>query len=276
MAEVAAEPRRPKRPRTARPCAASAPLIFVLAVVLLLAGLGPSLATNGANAAPSELIPAYFPPEGFPDAWTTMCESAPAGSTVILNPDDGPVKRQAALYAPPIEFCQQRGDHVIGYVFTKYGKRSLTAVERAIAHYYSWYPAVEGIFLDEMAETPSAKLENYYRQLASYVHERGGLVVGNPGDTATTSWQLAAVNQVVTFEGSATGYSTYEPPGWVSAAQPSQIANIVFGASEAQMESDCVKATEDNAGSVYVTNLPERPNPYQQLPSYWTAEVSRC
>ncbi len=105
----------------------------------------------------------------------------------------------------PMRACEEHGQRVIGYVFTKYGKRRLAAVEKAIGHYYTWYPGVEGIFLDEMAEAPSVKLETYYRQLTSYVHEKGGFVVGNPGDTATTPWQLGAVDQVVTFEGPASG-----------------------------------------------------------------------
>ena len=123
---------------------------------------------------------------------------------------------------------QEHGQRVIGYVYTKYGKRRLATVEKAIAHYYSWYPTVEGIFLDEMAEVPTAKIETYYRQLAAYVHEKGGFVVGNPGDTAATNWQLSAVDQVVTFEGSAAAYATYSPAPWVLAARPQQIANIIF------------------------------------------------
>ncbi len=247
------------------------------ALVLALSGVGWTVAPVQALAAPLELVPAYFGPEGSPDPWDTMCEDAPPGSTVILNPDNGPVKREAKVYAEPMRFCEEHAQRVIGYVFTKYGKRSLNAVERAIAHYYSWYPGVEGIFLDEMAEVPTAKVETYYRRLAEYVHERAGVVVGNPGDTAVTSWQLDDVDTVVTFEGSATSYARYSPPAWVLAARPQQIANIVFGAPEgSQMEADCTKAAEDNTGSVYVTNLPERPDPYEALPSYWTAETETC
>jgi hypothetical protein len=206
-----------------------------------------------------------------------MCEGAPAGSTVILNPDNGPVKKDAKAYAEPMKFCEEHGQRVIGYVYTKYGKRPLATVEKAIAHYYSWYPTVNGIFLDEMTEVPTAKIESYYRQLAAFVHEKGGFVVGNPGDTAATAWQLGAVDEVVTFEGSAAAYAAYSPAAWVLAARPRQIANIIFAASEAsQMEGDCLKAVEENAGSIYVTNLPEKPNPYGSLPSYWTTETARC
>lgn len=230
-----------------------------------------------ARAAALELVPAYFGPEGSADPWHAMCEAAPPGSTVILNPDNGPVKKDAKLYAEPMSFCEERGQRVIGYVYTRYGKRPLATVEKAIAHYYSWYPGLSGIFLDEMAEAPSAKAESYYRRLTAYVHERGGFVVANPGDTAATGWQLGVADVVVTFEGSAAGYAAYSPAAWVLAARPQQIANIIFAASETtQMEADCAKASEDNAGSVYVTNLPERPDPYATLPSYWTTETAYC
>ena len=272
-------PRR-RRPREPLRLAAGLSVRSLASVAVAVTGLWvftAALGVAGALGAPLELVPAYFAPEGSPGPWQTMCEAAPAGSTVILNPNNGPVKRQAKTYAEPIHFCEEHGQRVIGYVFTKYGKRSLGAVERAIAHYYTWYPAVEGIFLDEMAEVPNAKVETYYRQLAVYVHAKGGYLVGNPGDTAATPWQLADVDTVVTFEGSAASYASYSPAPWVLAAQPEQIADIVYDAPEStQMEADCTKAQEENAGSVYVTNLPEKPDPYEALPSYWTAETATC
>jgi Spherulation-specific family 4 len=273
--------RRPSVPSgIVRACASrsSATLALFAAIALIgLAGVATPLGGAQALAAPLALIPAYFGPEGSPDPWRTMCEAAPTGSTVIVNPDNGPVKREAKVYAEPMRFCVDHGERVIGYVYTRYGKRSLATVKKAIAHYYSWYPTVEGIFLDEMAEVPTMKVETYYKQLADYVHEKGGFVVGNPGDTADTSWQLSAVDEVVTFEGSAATFATYSPAPWVLAARAQQIANIIFAAPTAsQMEADCVKANDDNAGSVYVTNLPEKPNPYETLPSYWATEAAGC
>jgi len=249
-----------------------------LAVLLGFVSLGgfAGLASDARGAA-HELVPAYFGPEGSPSQWQVMCEASPPGSTVILNPDNGPVKRQAASYAPVIRYCEERGQKVIGYVYTRYGRRSLSAVKKAISDYYLWYVGVEGVFLDEMAEVQTAKRETYYENLAALVHAKGGLAVGNPGDTASTAWQLNAVDQVVTFEGSAASYETYVPATWVLHARPEQIANIVFSASGvSQMEAVCERSTVDNAGALYVTDLRERPNPYEALPSYWTAETERC
>jgi hypothetical protein len=243
--------------------------VTLTAITLVLAG--------PAFGSLHKLVPAYFAPEGSPDPWQTMCEPADAGSVAILNPNNGPVKRQASLYLPAMSYCAERGWRTIGYVYTRYGRRSLKTVERAIAHYYLWYPTVQGIFLDEMAEAPSAGVDAYYGALEAYVHERGGLVVGNPGDTASSGWQLGYVDQVVTFEGSAADFAGYTPAHWVSEASPSQIANIVFAASGiSAMREACQHAAAGGAGSVFVTDLSEKPNPYATLPSYWAGESEDC
>lgn len=223
-------------------------------------------------AAPRLLVPAYFEPEGSPNPWQTMCAEMPLGSTAIANPYNGPGSAAQSDYSEAIANCQADGQKVIGYVETGYGARNLSEVEAQIADWYAWYPALNGIFLDEMPEEPD---EAYYSALESYVHERGGIVVGNPGETASNGWQLNVADQVVTFEGTASEFATYEPAPWVLAAEPSRIANIVFEA-EATVEA-CSRAEEDNAGSVYVTSLGE-PNPYEALPlpAYWLSETERC
>jgi hypothetical protein len=88
---------------------------------------------------------------------------------------------------------------------------------------------------------------------------------------------LNYVDELVTFEGSAAQYTAYEPSSWVLGAKPEEIANIIFDASgTSQMEAICATARERNAGSLYVTNLAEKPNPYETLPSYWSTEAERC
>ena len=104
---------------------------------------------------------------------------------------------------------------MIGYVYTDYGRRAISKVEKAISDYYSWYPPIEGVFLDEVAEAPSTKIDRYYAKLEALVHGKGGIVVANPGDTASSAWQLALFDTVVTFEGSAASYAAYTPAAWV-------------------------------------------------------------
>jgi len=42
------------------------------------------------------------------------------------------------------------------------------------------------------------------------------------------------------------------------------------------MEADSVKAAQQNTGSIYATNLPQKPNPRATPPSHWTTEASQC
>src|SRR3954469_17809473 len=111
------------------------------ALLAVLASVG-----VGAPAVARLIVPAYFAPEGSPSGWQTMCDPVAAGSIAIVNPRNGPVKKQGPLYAPAIKQCREEGWRVIGYTFTRYGKRKLAAVEKAIARYYLWYAGVEGIF----------------------------------------------------------------------------------------------------------------------------------
>ncbi|HXQ00163.1 MAG TPA: spherulation-specific family 4 protein [Solirubrobacteraceae bacterium] len=218
------------------------------------------------SSSPLLLVPAYFEPD---EGWAGMCGEMPVGSTAIVNPDNGPTAVKLAAYAEAITSCQAQGQRIIGYVYTEYGERSLSTVEAQISDYYAWYPSINGVFLDEMADTPDTA---YYAALESFIHAKGGTVVGNPGDTASTDWQLGVVDQVVAFEGTAASFAHYTPAPWMLAATPSQIAIIVYSASSS---TACSTAAVDNAGSVYFTNLGE-PNPYGALPSFWTSLTSAC
>ena len=128
--------------------------------------------------------------------------------------------------------------------------------------------------------------EAYYKTVYSYIHAKDSEadVIGNPGAAATTAWQLGApaVDEVVTFKGTSAEYATYSPPSWVLHKHSNEIANLVYAAPSTALTTDCKKAESDNAGLLYVTNLPETANPetegnpYEALPSYWTTETETC
>lgn len=257
-----------------RACAAAC--AYALALSALLSVLAAALPARADALGARELVPAYFAPEGSPGPWQAMCKGG-AGSVAILNPNNGPVKRAAKQYGEAVARCAHEGWRVIGYVYTRYGARRLAQVKKAIKDYYLWYAGMDGVFLDEVADAPTPKLDAYYGSISQLVHEKGGIVVGNPGETASTPWQLEYLDTVVTFEGSATEYGSYTPSSWELAAKPQQIANIVYAASTpTRMQEVCSQAEGGGAGFVYVTDLAGRPNPYAALPSYWSAELEGC
>ena len=253
-----------------------------------------SVPAAAASAQPLQLVPAYFSATGTPNPWDTMCGAmgqAGPGSVAILNPANGPGRKADPNFAAALSYCHLEGQRVIGYVYTRYGQRPIAKVEADIDKYFSYYPTIDGIFLDNMADVPTAKAKapckgctmtvaSYYSTLYAYVHDKApGLeVIGNPGDAASTPWQLTTpvADAVVIFEGSSTTYQSFKPPSWVQQVPAGEIANIVYAAPIGSLASDCALATADGAGLVYVTNLALKPDPYAALPSYWTTETATC
>lgn len=239
-----------------------------------------------------ELIPAYFSPGGDPNPWFQMCDNMDAsgyGSTAIMAPA-GDIVRDPS-YVEAIRHCHERGQNVIGYVATGWTQVSLQTAEAEVDAYYSAYPRIDGIFVDEMGNDPSApaqcdgctqSTEQYYQALYSYIHAESSQadVIGNPGIAASTPWQLdsPAADEVVTFEGSSDSLASYTPPAWVLQRRPDEIANLIYGSpSSLQTLADCQAAQSDNAGLVYVTDASGPPdNPWGALPSDWPAERAAC
>jgi hypothetical protein len=267
-------------------------VIVVAALSVMPAASASASTPASASVQPLLLVPAYFSATGTPNPWDTMCgamNQAGSGSVAILNPDSGPGRKANPDYAAALSYCHLEGQRVIGYVYTKYAKRPIAKVEADIDKYFSFYPTIDGIFLDNMAQSPTGKAScrgckmtaaTYYATLYSYVHSKApGLeVIGNPGDPASTPWQLTTpvADAVVIFEGSSATYQSFTPPPWVQQVPPAEIANIVYAAPSSALASDCALATANRAGLVYVTDLALKPDPYEALPSYWTTETATC
>jgi len=260
---------------------------------------GVFLGASGAPPAPGLLIPAYFNPGYEPGkaAWPAMCEkSAPAGSTIVVNPYNGPYTKaffETEHLAKAIETCQEKGYRVIGYVPTDWaeekepepvgeeGEKPLTeaAIKADIAQWYKIYPAINGIFFDQYSSHPET--ESFYAALQEKVQTEGGgsndFVVANPGEPASSGWQLNVASLVVVSESTLGEFEKLELPGWVGLAKQSRIAIVVHNA--ATLGSLCDAAAADNAGTVFVTNWgpgTSEPDEYGKLPTYFSEEVADC
>ncbi len=241
------------------------PLLAVLIVLGVAAG---------SAAAQSIAVPAYFYPGGSPNYWTQLDQAGP-GTLAVLNPSSGPGSGPDPNYLSAVRSAEAAGITVVGYVYTNYGNRSLSAVESDVTKYYSWYP-VQGIFFDQ-ASTSCTK-EAYYAQLNSYVKALSvtAHTVLNPG-TQTDQCYAAAADTLLTFEGTASEYtSSYSAPSWVSSYPASHFWHVIYGASTTSAMATAVQLSKTrNAGYVYVTSA-TLPNPYNVLPtvSYWSTELS--
>jgi hypothetical protein len=259
--------------------------------MLTLALIGAALAPEGAGAAAwgtdnqHQLVPAYFYPDWWNTSndWSRTCDAmnmTGGASTVVMNPVGGPGAAVNPDYAQALGHCHAVGQHVVGYVHTSYGSRPLAGVRADIDAFYALYPSIDGIFVDEMSTDPATR--SYYQSIYADIRGKPGVhqVVGNPGGTPSTSWQLTTpvADILVVFEGTAAQYLDWTPPAWIHGAVASQMSHLVYATpNEATMRQVCARSKTLNAGNMYVTD-DGLPNPWDTLPAgtYWTSSVAAC
>jgi hypothetical protein len=262
-----------------------------LALGLCLPSGSPPAAYGAEVENQHQLVPAYFYPDWYNpgNKWYRMCAAmnASSGSSVaIMNPASGPGTKANTDYKKVLAYCHAKKQKVIGYVATGYGTVDRAKVAAAINKYYSFYPGIDGIFLDEMANDPakaavgSPNARAYYRSLYKHIKARTAgteLVVGNPGAAAKTAWQLAdpAVDIAVIFEGTKAKYATWKAPAWVSTYRATRFSHLVYDTKASSRQQVCAASRTRNAGYLYVTN-DVLPNPWDTLPPYWSQEAPVC
>lgn len=115
----------------------------------------------------------------------------------IVNPDSGPGSGEDALFTKGIEFLQDAGVIVVGYVSTKYAgmnasigqaKHPASLVKKDLQKWYSFYPRIDGIFFDEMARGFDPSIIEYYHSLSRIARSRNALIIMNPGTSIDFRW----------------------------------------------------------------------------------------
>jgi hypothetical protein len=228
-----------------------------------------------AAATESIAVPSYFYPcSSSSCSWTMLDKGAPKVGIAIINPNSGSGSSSDPNYVKQTKTTQAAGISVLGYVYTSYGDRSLSSVEKDINNYYNWYK-VDGIFFDEGYSNDCGK-QTYYQTLNSYVKAKGGkgITIVNYG-TNTPSCYINASDILVNFESNYSDYLNFKPSSWTKSYPASHFWQIVYGASQSSISNVMKLAALNNAGWVYVTSL-GLPNPYGNLPSssYWNAELA--
>ena len=208
-------------------------------------------------------------------------------SIAIMNPNSGPGTSRDALYTTAIDDCHVRGQRVVGYLTSDYGQRTLSQVYAEIDTYYSLYPKIDGILVDEMVNCDVCVFMNgmsvpvYYSRIYSHVKQKSasvGVVVGNPGAAASSNWQVDSTpvaDIVVVFEGPRSSYTSWTPPTWVLNAPATKLSQIIYANPAANRASVCGKTRTTNSGFVYVTDG-ILPNPFNPLASYWPLVAPTC
>src|SRR4051812_13705172 len=124
---------------------------------------------------------------------------------VVLNPASGPGKAADGNYTKAIDRLIGSGSMVLGYVSTRYGKRSAKEVEADIDLWRKLYPRTQGIFFAEMAYEDTDAALNAQVSFNHHAREAGFWpTVANPGaDTPERYFRAPAADVIVIHEGTA-------------------------------------------------------------------------
>jgi len=113
-------------------------------------------------------------------------EIAQANPTVSFlftaNPNSGPGTLPRLEIQENIRIIKEANNNVkiLGYVFTKYGARSLAEIKADVDKYKDWYD-VDGIMWDEVSSNISTLA--YYTEITNYARSKGlSYIRGNPGN----------------------------------------------------------------------------------------------
>jgi hypothetical protein len=217
--------------------------------------LGCAVTNNQAIA-----VPSYFYPGPY---WDNLNSGFPKVRIAIINPNSGPAND--SNYATTVLSSQAAGLKILGYVATTYSNKPILDVKGEIDEYLSYYPTLDGIFLDEVP-TDCAQVF-YYLDLYSYIRftKNMKIVIINPG-TQTQECYASTADIIMSFEGSYTTYTTsYNDVTWVYNYPASLFWHVVYGVSDlTQLNTFIDLSKQRNAAWIYATNdtlLPDY-NPY--------------
>jgi len=193
-----------------------------------------------------------------------------------MNPASGPGTGVISDWTGAVNHARNQGHRVVGYTHTSYGARAIADVKAEIDLYYDWYN-VDGVFIDEMSN--NATDSAYYHSLYTYVQAKPvgvRLVVGNPGASATTDWQLVAATKsadiLVAFEGTSANYLLWTPPVWAGTYPIDTFGHLVHTCPAADLAAVLTHSRATRAGYRYVTD-DVLPNPYDTL-GFWPAQAT--
>jgi hypothetical protein len=223
-------------------------------------------ATAGTTC-PAVVVPAYF----YNSALWQSVTTANQNTWVIMNPSNGAGLTRDPNYKTWATQARARGQTMLGYIPTRYGRRSLSWVQAQANKYRRWY-GVTAFFLDEVSTRPNGT--DYYRHLTTALQDEFGnsLVVLNPGSVPDQSYfGLGANTRVVIFEGPASNFDPEQFPAWLSPYYPQSVI-LLYSSKLTKLSSVLQFAKSNGVAGIYATDAGLNGNPYDTLPSYWTTE----
>ncbi|KAJ6009509.1 hypothetical protein N7499_005092 [Penicillium canescens] len=259
-------------------------ILAIVALVVIIAAVVPSVVVttlhkknNSMGPKAKVFVPLYVYPA--PGAWTPLENVISAhpdvNFTVVINPGNGPGPDSLpdANYTREIPVLSSYANvRLLGYVYTSYAKRNVSAIRNDIQTYADWPTnssnpnlAVQGIFFDETPQQYDAQTLTYLQGLTDFVKDLEGLgpdqfVVHNPGAVPDSRY-LATADSTVVFEAA---YSTFQERQGaklftsIEDSNRSQLCAIVHSVPETiegKSLRGLVKEVRRVADEVYITHL---------------------
>jgi Spherulation-specific family 4 len=235
---------------------------------------------DGGGAGARVAIPMYLDPTQSPSLWTEVFSAAPEVGLLIVSTDSmGAGTSVDSTYTAAIASAHAAGERALGYTYTNSGARAMSVVKADVDAWYSLYPALDGIFVDEVSDDTSTA-SSYYVPLYTYIKGKGAnvTVAINPGTMVDEAF-MSASDILLTYEDTYANFidPNQNPPNpdWVATYPSSRFWNIVLSTDAADEVNAIDLAKGRNAGWIYVTA--EGPNTaYQNIETgaYWTTELS--
>jgi hypothetical protein len=101
---------------------------------------------------------------------------------VVFNPANGPGLVTDGNYTAAIQRLQGAGAITMGYVSTDYGAVALGTIIQDIQAWKTYYPDIDGIFVDEMTNAFTVGNINLYKSVYNFCQTQGFFyVISNPG-----------------------------------------------------------------------------------------------
>jgi hypothetical protein len=235
---------------------------------------------GGSSAGALVAVAMYVDPSESPALWNEMYDAGGgAVGLLVMNPNSGPTSSAEAEYTTAIASAHAARELIIGYVDSAEAGKAISDVESEVDSYYSQYPTIDGIFVDDIPSDTS-KVSSYYVPLYTYIKGKTSkvTVVINPGTMVDESF-MTATDILLSWEDTYADYvdpSQNPPlPSWVKSYPASRFWNIIH-TTPAGNEANAISiAKSSNVGWIYVTA--EGPSTaYQTIEtgSYWTTELS--
>lgn len=223
----------------------------------------------------SKAIPVYTTPPS--SVWNFYAaEGFPNITYQIFTPDAGhdgaggygPGTAQIPAFQTVILAAQAAGCKVLGYIATDYRTRPLASVFQAIDDFYAFYPTIDGLFFDTVADN---QFDYYYQIRQYYLSRPRNIMVLNPGTTTVESYMLLLTGEfdaMLNFESDYATYLTFTPPAYQINYDMRKFWHLVHDVPGSAEANIALKLAQQNwVGNIFVTDGVE-PYPWTPLSAF--------